>query len=168
MPDDATPGLTAGCFQEETDMIAVILEATKDAVNAAYDPAGSWRKLGRQYGVPHHVLYAIKCGNWSHVSWDTVRLVRQRLGMDDPGPLHSMLACPTCGSVHVAGDCHGQPVAAVVILAPGETVRTPGKPRKRKHYHRPCMDDATWDELTRHKDAGETWGEFLLRLLDLS
>lgn len=101
--------------------------------------------FGQFYNLPHHVLWNIAERKWSHVSWETVRLVRSRLNLPDPGPLTQTLACPTCGAVHTAGDCHGAPVAAVVILQPGETVRRAKRPaRTRRRYHRPCMDDATY------------------------
>ena len=44
--------------------------------------------------------------------------LRQRLGL----PAIGVLTCPSCGQVHVAGDCHGRPVAAVVVLSRGERV----------------------------------------------
>lgn len=49
--------------------------------------------------------------------------------------------CPDCGSVHT-GRCHNRPVAAVVCLADGETVRPVAKPRSpRKPAHRPYITD---------------------------
>ena len=47
--------------------------------------------------------------------------LRQRLGLPAIG-LREVPACPSCGQVHVAGDCHGRPVAAVVVLSMGERV----------------------------------------------
>ena len=48
--------------------------------------------------------------------------LRQRLGLA-PLPEPFMLApCPSCHGIHIAGDCHNAPIAAVVILAPGERV----------------------------------------------
>ena len=62
--------------------------------------------------------------------------------------------CPSCHGIHLAGDCMGRPISAVVILAPGERVtdapqsadapnvsrETLSPPRKRKTYHsRPCL-----------------------------
>jgi hypothetical protein len=61
-----------------------------------------------------------------------------------PAPVEVM-PCPTCGGVHVAGDCHGRPVVAVVTLAPGEVVRRNGhaptqtrKPDARATLHLPA------------------------------
>ena len=52
----------------------------------------------------------------------------------------SVPVCPIHGVVHDAGPCAtDKPVAAVVVLAPGETVRRPGQPRYRARYWRPCM-----------------------------
>lgn len=58
--------------------------------------------------------------------------------------------CPTCGGVHIAGDCGGRPVAAVVTLAPGEVVVKQARKaqRKRKAYHsRPCLSDDPAERL---------------------
>jgi hypothetical protein len=56
-------------------------------------------------------------------------------------------ACPSCSGAHGEKlDCHGKPVAQVVILTDNERVVSRGKPRNRKRYHRPCMDDETYAE----------------------
>ncbi len=41
--------------------------------------------------------------------------LRLRLGLE-PIQSISIAPCPSCGGAHVAGDCHGETVAAVVIL----------------------------------------------------
>lgn len=111
----------AGRSQEETNAVVVCLSQTQSAVLNAYNDLRSWRELGAKLSLPHIALYSIGRAYWSHVSWDTVRLVRQRLGLSDPGPV-------------------------IYTLAPGDVVRRPGKPRQRKRYHRPCMDDDTYAE----------------------
>jgi hypothetical protein len=62
--------------------------------------------------------------------------IRLKLGLDAIRTKVAV-ACSTCGDVHGEGvDCHGKPVARVVIVS--------GKPRSRKKYHRPCLDDAEY------------------------
>ena len=53
-------------------------------------------------------------------------------------------ACPDCGAAHT-GRCHGKPVVRVVTVS--------GKARNRKRYHRPCMDDATYERWLQFKAA---------------
>jgi hypothetical protein len=96
----------------------------------------SWRGLARVLDVPHGILHAIGTGRWEHVGWPTVRKVRVRLGLGDLGDITEAFVCPSCGDVHT-GDCHGQPVAAVVVLAPGEAVR-------RVPIRRPLSCAAAW------------------------
>lgn len=60
-------------------------------------------------------------------------------------------ACPDCGSIHT-GRCNGKPVAAVVTLAPGETVRiTNGTKRQRKAYYRPCLSPEIGEVVKEHR-----------------
>jgi hypothetical protein len=62
--------------------------------------------------------------------------IRLKLGLDAIRTKVAV-ACSTCGDVHGEGvDCHGKPVARVQIVS--------GKPRNRKRYHRPCLDDAEY------------------------
>lgn len=140
MVDNASVSEIEVCSTQETDPVVHELELTRMTVRISYNQFRSWRAFSRAYGLPHNVLYAIGQGDWSHVSWETLRLVRRRLGLPDPGPLKETLCCPSCGGVHAAGDCHGQPIAAIVVLAPGETVKpAPKNTRPRRRYHRPCL-----------------------------
>ena len=77
--------------------------------------------------------------------------IRAQIGLP-PIPTIEVPACPDCGSAHT-GRCHGKPVAAVVVLSEGERVTKAGKARKRKKYHRPCMDDAEYAEYLAWRDA---------------
>jgi hypothetical protein len=82
----------AGCSQQETDVVVTALSQTQIAVMNAYNDLRSWRELGTKLNMAHTVLYSIGRAYWSHVSWDTIRLVRQRLGLSDPGPVIYTLA----------------------------------------------------------------------------
>ena len=118
--------------------------------------------------LPATVVYAIGTGRWSHVSWDTVRLVRQRIGFSDPGELRPVPVCPLHGEPHVT-DCHGREVAAVVALAPGERVVQDvsretlpvRQPRTRTRYLRPCL---SIDPETRMGQLGRLWQETYMEL----
>ncbi len=132
-----------------TDLSAVVLENTQQAILAMRN-GSSWRRLSAAVGVPHSVLHAIGTGRWEHVAWDTVRQVRVKIGLPDPGDFVITLPCPSCGQAHGDGlDCHNRPVAAVAVLAPGECVAPAGArvvqpaagARPRKHYKRPCLSD---------------------------
>lgn len=62
--------------------------------------------------------------------------IRLKLGLDAIRTKVAV-ACSTCGDVHGEGvDCHGKPVVRVQIVS--------GRPRNRKRYHRPCLDDAEY------------------------
>ena len=83
------------------------------------------RKLAVELGYPENYATTL-----SHIIRMTPGCVttagenrlRSILGLA-PLPEPFMIApCPSCSGVHVAGDCGGKPVAAVVTLAPGEVV----------------------------------------------
>jgi len=114
---------------------------------------GSLRQLAESIGYPASfagTLSDILRGRDEHVARETYRGLAVRLGLPPLPEVKPTEVCPTCWAagkrtVHAAGDCHGRPVAAVVVLAPGEVVASapPPKPpkRTRKHYRRPCFDD---------------------------
>lgn len=95
---------------------------------------GSLRKLAADLGFPTSfagTLSDILRARDNHVSRETENRVRHALGLPALPRRVEVPACPTCGEVHVAGDCHGKPVAQVVVLAPGEQVRRARKPISR-------------------------------------
>lgn len=68
--------------------------------------------------------------------------IRQKLGLDviETKPAQVCASCLAEGRgmiVHGEGiDCHNRPVVRVQIVS--------GRPRNRKRYHRPCLDDAEY------------------------
>ena len=85
----------------------------------------SWR------GTVHRIIHGFDVGR------DKENMVRERLGLPPVLPPNVPVApCPSCaarGIVRSHGDnldCHGQPVAAVAVLAPGQTVATQRPPRQ--------------------------------------
>lgn len=75
--------------------------------------------------------------------------IRAKLSMP---PLQTVLveACPDCGQAHT-GRCYGKPIVQVVVLSENERIIRKGAARKRKRYHRPCMDDAEYAEYLAWK-----------------
>jgi hypothetical protein len=74
--------------------------------------------------------------------------------------------CPTCGSVHIAGDCHGREVASVVTLAPDEAVvkrngHAAHKPRKPRATVQ--IEPTTREMLRDDKRAGESFDDVIRR-----
>jgi len=94
--------------------------------------SGSLRETARKLKLPEGM-----CGTLSdilrqrhdHVTRAAENRVRVALGLP-PIREYTVPACSSCGGVHT-GDCHGKPVAQVVILAPGERVRKPRKPAEK-------------------------------------
>lgn len=98
---------------------------------------GSWRSTALALGyAPGYAatLCDVARGKPGAISREGENVLRERLGL---APRHyvTVAPCPDCGSAHT-GRCHGKPVVRVVIVS--------GKPRKRKRYHRPCLDDAEY------------------------
>lgn len=104
------------------------------------EAGGGWREVGEKAGISGAYARMIAYGERPL----TPDVASRWMGKVDFVETVRVPACPSCGGAHVLADCHGTPVAAVVALAPGESVRRPGKARKHKRYHRPCMDDATY------------------------
>jgi len=95
---------------------------------------GSLRKLTHELGFPASfagTLSDIFRARYDHVSRQTESRIRLALGLVPLPDLIEVPACATCGAVHVAGDCHGKPVARVVVLAPGEQVRRSRRPPEK-------------------------------------
>lgn len=172
MSQDALHDTASPCFFPETDFVMSELDLTRMAVQVAYKHSRSWRALAEDKGVSHNVLYALAHGEWSKVSWETHRMVRRKFDLPDPGPLSYVTPCPSCGGIHIAGDCHNAPISAVVILAPGErvtdapdvsreTLPAP-RPRKRSTVGIGGIQPATRARLdVRRKAHGWTWDEYL-------
>lgn len=105
----------------------------------------TWREYAEQLGYAK--TYAATLNKASRgvpgaMTLAAENILRAKLGLDviETKPAQ---VCPSCLAegrgmiVHGEGvDCHGKPVARVVIVS--------GKPRNRKKYHRPCLDDAEY------------------------
>ena len=122
-----------------TTQVDWVLLGVKATINSLHDEGQTWRKIAETTGVSQGLIHHIAHGKFEHASWDTIRSLSLHLSQIDPGPLNFVLACPSCGGAHTVADCHGAPVAAVVGLAPGETIKRPGKARARRTYFRPCL-----------------------------
>lgn len=147
--------LPGACHMMVTDTPDKVLADTKNVLN---DRKGdrSWRVLGAEINVPHGILHAIGTGAYEHVSWQTVRKVRARLGLSDPGEIVPAFPCPDCGMIHSAR-CRGQPVRAVTIVI--------DKPVRQSAYKALAIPRELHDRLNaRRTAAGLTWAELLTTL----
>jgi hypothetical protein len=111
--------------------------------------ASSLRQVARSLGLPDGAiatLSAILHHQPSTLTTSSENDLRCRLGLVPLAAPRLVWPCPTCGALHGEGlDCHGAPVVAVILLAPGETVRRPGTPDPRLPCYRPRLsrDPAT-------------------------
>ena len=93
---------------------------------------GSLRQLAHELGYPREfaaTLSKILLNKAGQVSQETENELRRRLCLPAIGTA-TVPVCPTCAAAHVAGDCHGKTVAAVVVLSSGERVTT-RRPRRQ-------------------------------------
>jgi hypothetical protein len=125
---------------------------------------GPWRMVGAWLG---NQCKAGACCRL--VKDDTFRPSIALIALIEVSPLPQakveVAPCPSCGLAHVAPDCHGAPVASVVILAPGETVRPFSASRPRPERTTIPITRATRDTLRACKPAGLSWSIWLLSLL---
>lgn len=101
---------------------------------------GSWRSTAVKLGyAPGYAatLCDVARGKPGAISREGENVLRERLGL---APRHYITVppCPDCGSAHT-GRCHNRPVVRVQIVS--------GRPRNRKRYHRPCLDDAEYERF---------------------
>jgi hypothetical protein len=107
------------------DSLRVI--AARRKIQGAKQVCGPWRAVARWLGNEH------KAGSLCRLSGDpefrpSIALIELIEAAIPPAARVVIDACPSCGGAHVAADCHGQPVAAVVTLAPGQFVAAQRKP----------------------------------------
>jgi hypothetical protein len=93
---------------------------------------GGWRKVGSILGISG--AYARELA-LREKPLTTELIERWLLFTGRVRRYREVLACPDCGDAHT-GRCHGKPVTRVQIIS--------AKPRIRRRYHRPCMDDAQY------------------------
>lgn len=104
------------------------LPDTKAAVTALHG-AMSYPAIAKRLGLERRFWPALsRVANDGPVSVEIESEIRVALGLEPLPALIPTPACADCGSVHHAR-CNGQPVVAVVALAPGQTVTTP-RPRR--------------------------------------
>lgn len=114
------------------DSTIVALQQARSSVTGDLSLEALRQKLGLQ--VSKATLNRVL--NRQGVSLVVENAIRQAL---DLSPCTVEVApCPSCGAVHAAGDCHGRPVAAVVCLAPGATIRKPAPPPARWRDYPPA------------------------------
>jgi hypothetical protein len=126
-----------------------VLDA-RDKIIVSKERLGTWAKVAQWYTDEH------KKGAFHRlVNDDTFRPSIELLDAIERKPLPPELklaeCCPTCHVVHGDGlDCHGAPIAAIVVLAPGEQVtRIPKPGRERKPRHPGMHEYFSADPLER-------------------
>jgi hypothetical protein len=107
----------------------------------------SLRALAAELGLDKGAiatLSAVLRGRSGTLTLASENVLRMHLGLTLLPEPRLLAPCPTCLGDHgmkEIPDCHGAPIAAIVVLAPGEQVTRKGKARTRKHYRRPCLSD---------------------------
>ena len=103
-------------------------------VETAKERLGSWRAVGAWLGNENK---ATACNRLvKHPDFrPSTKLVEAIESATLPPAMGTVEVCQDCGGIHT-GRCHGRPVVRVQIVS--------GKPRNRKRYHRPRLDDAEY------------------------
>jgi len=93
--------------------------------------SGTLKELAHDLGLPENMtatLSDILKARADHVSVSLENRVRVALGLAPKPKVYQLPECPSCGGAPHTGDCHGKKIVQVVVLAPGERVRSPRKP----------------------------------------
>ena len=129
----------------------------------AYRRVRGWQEVANHYGMSKAAAYRIVNDPGYRPSAAMLDAI-----IDKDVPPHKRYevpACPDCGLVHT-GRCNGHEVAEVVVLAPGQkVVNGNGTPKRTKRINI-TVHPETRDLLAAAKPAGETWDEWLRRLID--
>lgn len=123
-----------GYLKMETRVVHLTDESTLNAL-AMRRKGKTLRQLATDLGLAESAiatLSAVLHDRPSALSSASENDLRRRLGLPviETRPVE---VCPTClvdgrREVHAAGDCHGVPVAQVVCLAPGASVKSARRP----------------------------------------
>lgn len=105
--------------------------------NARESGKGSWRVVGKIIGISGSYARMIALGE----SPLTPTIAARWLGTVDIEESKRVTVCPSClaagkREVHAVGDCKGAPIAAVVVLAPGEVVAPAPAPKPLKRVRK--------------------------------
>lgn len=101
-------------------------ELAQKVLLVAHDRLRTWEAVALFYGLSKAAAHRIANDNTYRPSKGMLNVI-----IDAGLPMGRRVwidPCPDCGSVHHAR-CNGQPVAAVVVLTPGQRVTTP-RPRR--------------------------------------
>lgn len=132
-PNDAKNAPKRGRRRKSLDKAALVV--VRQTLSMAHDILRNWDAVAAHYGISKAAAHRLA----NDLSYRPSQAVVDRI-RETPMPTPPMIPvppCPDCGSVHHAR-CNGNGGVAVV-LAPGETVRRAGRPRRRRAYWRPCL-----------------------------
>jgi hypothetical protein len=118
-----------------TNKALVDMKEFRQSLNDLHAKSASWREVGLALGKSASYAMRVARGDFNP-SQDALSSWRHFTSGKAP-QFGLVEVCPDCGDIHT-GRCHGKPVVRVQIVS--------GKPRNRKRYHRPCMDDETYAE----------------------
>jgi len=119
---DALPNATPVAFVlQPTDASGPPAQHPYDSLRAALAQRrnGTLRKLAHELGFEDKdagALSDLLHDRYEHVSLKTANRWARALGLPPIPPLYEVAGCPSCGSVHVAGDCHGEPFESIIFL----------------------------------------------------
>ena len=134
MPSDFTKDNSRpGRKRKPIDKAALVM--ARKTLAKAHNTLRNWDAVAAHYGISKAAAHRLANDLSYRPSQSLVDKIRQA-PMPTP-PLIPVPPCSDCGSVHHAR-CNGNGGVAVV-LAPGETVRRPAQPKRRRRYWRPCL-----------------------------
>lgn len=162
---------------ERVDRARFIVQATRQRLD-------SWKEVAEHFGNKYNkATFYRMCDDNDKEFKPSARLVAliEAIGIAQPKAVKAP-PCPSCLSwgkrvVHDAGDCHGLPVASVVVLHPGETVQHNGngaepathKPKRERAPRKPI--EVTPETHGKHallKEARQTWNDLEDELADVA
>ena len=144
------------------------IAAAVAAAGTAKCRLGTWQHVAQYYGACSKTAYYRLVEDPSFRP--SLKLIEAIEARPLPPPQRLAEPCPSCGAIHgEALDCCGQAVVAVVILHPGETVSHPRAPADRPRRRTVSLQPDLWQQLNQARQAaGQTWPDFLAKLLEQS
>jgi len=126
--------------------------------------AGGWRAVGDYFGISgtyaREIAYELKPVTIEVAEAWLVATGQRQIKVE-------VLPCPSCGNPHGAGlDCHGEPIAAVVILRKGERVASIPGPRRIRQRATLQVRPETRVKLRAACLPGESFDAVIRRLLE--
>jgi len=164
-PNCATGPETKAVSKYDLPVDGTAIVACREKIIQMHKTGYSWETIGKIGGVPRGTAWHYGNGN----APPDAAFIDSIMGVHGTRQALAEM-CPDCGKLHIAGRCNDQPIAAVVILAPGERVAPlPQSPaRRRTPYAAISIPRELREELDRLRQDNETWADLLERLKALA